>query len=274
MNNTIGVLGCGWYGMALGRKLAGMNRKVHGSTTSPVKLHLLEAAGIKGFLIKFDVDTENFDPEFFKCDTLIISLPPGRSSAVQNEYPEKIRKIAEEAEISGVKKVVMISSTSVYGDVNKEVNESAPLSPETDSGKAIVKAEEILRSYKSFQTTILRFGGLIGPGRNLAKFFAGKKDIPNGLAPVNLIHLEDCLQLTLHILDLDAFGYVFNACSPDHPTRKEFYTMTAQLSNMQKPEFLDELNKWKQVNGNQVTQQLNFKYLVNNWSDFLSSDKL
>ncbi len=274
MDDIVSILGCGWYGMALGRKLVQLSRIVKGSTTSVDKLPALEEAGIKGYLVNFAVEQEQFDPKFFECDTLVVSLPPQRHVGLQKEYPEKIKKIGAVAEVAGIKKVLMISSTAVYGDVNREVEESEPVNPDSDSGKAIAEAEEIIQSYKGFTTTVLRFGGLIGPGRNLAKFFAGKKDINNGLAPVNLIHLDDCIALSLHILNVNAFGFTFNACSPDHPSRKELYTFAAKISGLQKPDFVEELTKWKQINSNLVTRQLNYKYLVNKWSDFLTADKL
>ncbi|MGY4384258.1 nucleoside-diphosphate-sugar epimerase [Pedobacter sp. UYP24] len=274
MNDTISILGCGWYGMALGKKLVDLGQVVKGSTTSRDKLNTLEEAGINGYIVNFGAEQEQFDPEFFKCDTLIISLPPQRSAALQSEYPQKIKRIAATVEEAGIKNVLMISSTSVYGDVNREVDESDPLNPDTESGKAIVAAEQIIQSYNGFKVTLLRFGGLIGPGRNLAKFFADKKDITNGLAPVNLLHLDDCVALSLHVINTGSYGFTFNACSPDHPSRKEFYTLVSEISGMLKPDFLEELTKWKKINGNLVTGQLNYKYLVNKWSDFLTADKL
>ncbi|MHA4895100.1 SDR family oxidoreductase [Pedobacter sp. PWIIR3] len=274
MSNTVSILGCGWYGVAIARKLVDLGWTVNGSTTSEDKLQSLEEAGITGYLVNFSADQEQFDPEFFTCDVLIISIPPQRSAGLQSEYPEKIRKIAKVAKAAGVKKLLMISSTSVYGDTNGEVDETSPLKPDTESGRAIVDAEHIVRSYAGVAVTVLRFGGLIGPGRNLAKFFAGKKGISNGLAPVNLIHLDDCIGLTVHVLEADAFGFTFNACSPDHPTRAELYTLAAEVSNLPKPGFLNELTKWKRINGNLVTKELNYKYLVNKWSDFLTADKL
>ncbi|RZK80732.1 MAG: NAD-dependent epimerase/dehydratase family protein [Pedobacter sp.] len=274
MSKTVSILGCGWYGFALAKALAGSNYQVKGSTTSEDKLKTLEEAGIAPYLVKFDGEGADFDQSFFQSETLIISLPPKRSSAEHTEYPNKIRLIVAAAKKSGVKQVLMISSTSVYGDVNREVNEGENPNPDTESGKAIAEAEGIIQNEKAFKSTILRFGGLIGPGRNLAKFFAGKTDIANGLAPVNLLHLEDCIRLTIHLLENDGFGYVFNACSPDHPTRKDLYTLAAKIASLEEPQFVNELLKWKLVNANLVSTKLNYNYLVNNWSDWLSPDKL
>jgi nucleoside-diphosphate-sugar epimerase len=275
INKTISILGCGWYGLAVAKNLVSQGYTVKGSTTSEIKLDLLAHHGILPFLINFDAEGGNYDGTFFESEVLIISLPPKRNLGQHKEYPEKINRIVQAARQSGmVSKILMISSTSVYADVNREVGQSELPVPDTESGLSILEAEQIIKSFDFFRSTVLRFGGLIGPGRNLAKFFSGKRDIANGLAPVNLLHLDDCIKLTLHILKVDAFGYTFNICSPDHPTRMEMYTNAASVSGMEPPNFLPELGKWKLINGNEVSTKLKFKYLVNNWSEFLVPDKL
>jgi nucleoside-diphosphate-sugar epimerase len=108
-----------------------------------------------------------------------------------------------------LQKVIFISSTGVYADLNMEVNELTDPQPDTVSGKILYEAEELFRQQIKFKTTIIRFGGLIGLGREPGRFFAGKKDIPNGLAPVNLIELNDCIGITEAILNKNAFGYTF-----------------------------------------------------------------
>jgi len=35
--------------------------------------------------------------------------------------------------------------------------------------------------------------GLVGRERKAGRFFAGKRDVPEGNAPVNLVHLDDCM---------------------------------------------------------------------------------
>jgi nucleoside-diphosphate-sugar epimerase len=271
---TISILGCGWYGFPLAKSLIAKGYSVKGSTTSEAKLPLLKKEGIVPFLISFDSGQENYDTSFFDSEVLVICLPPKRSSGEHREYPSKMRKIVDALQGGKVKSVLMISSTSVYADVNREVKADEIPMPDTESGVAILEAEQMIKASKSFRSTVLRFSGLIGPGRNLAKFFSGKTEIANGLAPVNLVHLEDCILLTQHILNTDAFGYTFNACSPDHPTRMDMYTNITEIAGLPKPYFLPELVKWKLINGNGVSTLLNYKYLVNNWSEFLQPDKL
>jgi nucleoside-diphosphate-sugar epimerase len=262
LNNEISILGCGWYGLALGKKLAASGYTVKGSTTSPEKCILIAEVSIIPYIVSFQETEENFDPGFFDSKTLIICIPPKRSTAEQHTFVAKIKRIANAAANSRIANVIFVSSTSVYGDLNAEVDENSYPIPDTDSGKAILAAESLLKGYSDFSTTIIRFGGLIGPNRNPGRFFAGKSDIPNGQAPVNLIHLSDCIGITLKILERSAFGNTFNACSPDHPSRAVFYKLAAKSSGLETPEFKDELLNWKQVNSFMLNEKLDYDFEV------------
>jgi nucleoside-diphosphate-sugar epimerase len=262
LNNKISILGCGWYGLELARELIKKGYTVKGSTTTPEKMINLQQSGLIPYLISFSEREDHFDPDFFNCDLLIISIPPKRSSSEQHIFLLKIGKIAKAAISGNIQNIIFISSTSVYGDDNEEVNELTAPNPETESGKAILAAESLLKNSPEFTTTILRFGGLIGPGRDPGKFFAGKLAIPNGKAPVNLIHLSDCIGLTLSIIEKQAFGYTYNACTTDHPTRSVFYTAASLKSGFEKPQFNDELLSWKLVHSIYVPEKLDYEFKV------------
>ena len=257
--NTISILGCGWYGFALAQNLVKSGYTVKGSSTSVDKFQKFREAGIEPFEVNFGSGSNKYPPDFFQTDLLIISIPPKRSSGEAGLYPEKIRHIKTAVQKAGIKRVLFISSTGVYGDNNQEVDEDTPPQPESESGKAMEAAEIILKDQNDFKLTILRFGGLIGPDRDPARFFAGKKNIPNGQAPVNLIHLDDCIGVSKTIIENNAFGYTFNACSQTHPQRMQFYTQAAIKSGMPVPEFIDELKEWKVVKSKHLNKVLGYK---------------
>jgi nucleoside-diphosphate-sugar epimerase len=263
----ISILGCGWYGMALGMALAKEGFLVKGSTTSSEKLPSLKANGIEPYLVTFEKEQTQFDAAFFDCEILIISIPPRRNSPDLNDYPNKIANIAIAAQ--HVKQVLFISSTGVYPEGNFIVNETNVPQPNSDSGKVMYAAEEILRS-RSFTTTVVRFGGLIGPERTLTKHFAGKTAIANGVAPINLIHLNDCIGLTKAIIEHKAFGLIYHGVTPDHPSRADFYTKNCLAHGLAKPNFINELLTWKQIESINVPQ-MGYEYQIKNWDDWLKN---
>jgi nucleoside-diphosphate-sugar epimerase len=268
--NTISILGCGWYGLPLARALVQQGYQVKGSTTTAAKLHTLSEAGIQPYLIDFSADDRLHDPSFFDCDILWISIPPRSRQGEAGAYLNKIQRIAKAAVKQQVKQLVFISSTGVYGDVNRALTEQDALEPETDSGRALLEVETFLQQ-QNFTTTIIRFGGLLGPGREPGRFFAGKANIPNGLAPVNLIHLNDCIGISIAIIKQQAFGLTYNACAPHHPTKVHFYTQAAAKAGLVLPDFIAELRQWKVVNSVYIKSRLQYHYQVDNWDEWLSS---
>ncbi|MEJ5993581.1 NAD(P)H-binding protein [Pedobacter sp. Du54] len=241
---TVSILGCGWYGLALAKSLVAEGYAVKGSTTSENKLALLKAHGIAPYLVNIANEKDVFDSSFFTSDVLVICIPSRRREEGKLSPIDQIKTICT---LTKSKQIIFISSTGIYQDGNFSVDENTIPEPTSEVGKFLLAAETLLRQNMTFTTTIIRFGGLIGPNRDLAKHFAGKKAIANGLAPINLIHLEDCIGLTKAILQQQAFGLIYHGVAPTHPTRADFYTRACITSGFEKPEFVNELLDWKKI---------------------------
>ena len=256
---NISILGCGWYGLALAKHLISLTYKVKGSTTSAQKAEILNSKGIQGSIIDLGSPTSIENTSFFSADLLIITTP-AKDSTSGITYLDQIDNLIKTIIKNKVKLVILISSTSVYGEPNREVTENDPPTPNTGTGKLLATAERKFLDCPAFRTTILRFGGLYGPGRDPGRFLAGKKMIPDGLAPVNLIHLQDCIGITISIIEREAFGHIINACSPTHPSRKDFYTTAALRSQLEPPVFIEECKNWKIVSSVKITELLDYQF--------------
>lgn len=258
---TISILGCGWFGFALAQKLINLGYKVNGSTTTDEKLAVLNAAQINAYLMQAGESTHPSFQSFFNCDVLFICIPPKRNSPEINDYPQKIKTILAAAD-KRAKQVVLISSTGVYGDSNQTVNELSETHPDTDSGRAVLAAEQILQQILPLNFSIIRFAGLFGPNRHPGRFFAGKTDVPNGLAPVNLIHQQDAVGIAISLIQQEAYGRIYNAVSPNHPTKMDFYTAAADDLGVQQPTFIAEKKNWKVVESLHIPQFLPYVFEV------------
>lgn len=261
---SIAILGCGWLGLPLGQQLSQEGFLVNGSTTRAEKLSHLATAGIKPFLIRIGdrIEGEQLDL-FLKSDILFLNIPPGRKTPnIASIYPQKIQLILSALADSSIKKIIFASSTSVYGFSEEKINESSPTLPETASGKALLQAEQLLQRQKQFQVTILRLAGLAGANRHPGRFLAGKKDLPNGLAPVNLVHQEDCIQIIKAIINQEKWGEIYNVCSDKHPTKVLLYTMKARDLNLPLPQFIpNNLSRFKLISNQKVKESLNYTFL-------------
>lgn len=154
-------------------------------------------------------------------------------------FVAKIQNLIPFIEKSSVEKVLFVSSTSVYSDaisIDLITEETIP-KPETESGKQLLEAEKVLQSNANFTTTVIRFGGLIGEDRHPIKFLAGRENLENPEAPINLIHQLDCIGIIECIICHTELVEVFIAVAPFHPSRKEYYSKKAQELNLPLPKF-------------------------------------
>ncbi len=265
---TISILGCGWLGFPLAKKLVEVGHIVKGSTRTATKLAVLHKNGIDPYLIEVNRKIKGANlSHFFKSGILIINIPPGRKRRdVARSHPKQIEAIIEKALVHNTKRILFISSTSVYGNVNRVVTEADEPKPETASGKALVTAEALLLQQRAFETTIVRFGGLTGADRKAGRFLAGKKEVKNGDAPVNMIHQADCIGLLTQIIAQEKWGHLFNACADGHPTRREFYTAQAKLQGFEAPQFskTEALVGYKEVSNYKIKQTLSYEFLKPN----------
>lgn len=235
----ISILGCGWLGLPLAKSLLANGFLVNGSTTSLEKISVLKNAGIRPFQINLLEDAIEGEIGLFieNSEILIIDIPPKLRSTTSENFVGKIRTLLPFIEKSSVEKVLFVSSTSVYADDDSIITENSIPNPETASGKQLLEAESLLKNNSKFQTTVIRFGGLIGNDRHPIRFLAGRKKIENPNAPINLIHQDDCIGIIEKIILTDSFNETFNAVAPFHPTRKDYYTQKAIDLKLPLPEF-------------------------------------
>lgn len=269
MSKTVSILGCGWLGTALGKSLLRKGWRVKGSASTTPSYNELEMSGISAFYVRVKPKEIEIDyNSFFNTDVVIVSFPPGRTDCVEESFPQKIRQVVLKLEEIGIQKVLFISSTSVYESLNREVKEGEEGKPEKAVGRALLDAEDLFRGNTSFETTILRFGGLIGYDRNPARFLSGKTGVLSD-SFVNLVHRDDCINIITKILEEDVWGEVFNAVSPEHPSKKDFYTKAAKISELPLPVFSPEKGKYKLVSSHKLIEQLGYKFIYPSPMDYL-----
>lgn len=262
----ISILGCGWLGLPLAKQLIQNGFLVKGSTTSVYKLQLLESAGIIPYQIELSSEEiEGPIADFLdKSEILIIDIPPKLRGIEKDNFVAKIQLLLPAIEKSSGLKVVFVSSTSVYADTNKILTEDSITFPETESGRQLLTSELLLKNSASFKTTVVRFGGLIGENRHPIRFLAGKKNIENPDAPINLIHLKDCIGIIVSIIEKDCWEETFNAVTPFHPSRKEYYTEKAFEMNLDLPEFnVDSISSGKTISSDKILNVLQYKFKIN-----------
>lgn len=261
---TITILGCGWLGLPLAQTLVKEGYSVKGSTTREEKLETLHDAGVEPWLVRLDPEVNGDDiVAFLQSDTLIVNIPPLRRDDIVEYHIEQFSSLIDALGQSPVRSVLLISSTSVYPALNREVTEEDAVDPESLAGQALLLVEEMLMQESAFQTTVLRFGGLIGYDRNPAKYLATMAEIAHPDQPMNLIHRDDGIRIITEIIRLKQWGEVFNACSPFHPLRKEYYGRAAEIAGLPAIPLSQsvETAPYKVVNSEKLISALHYHFL-------------
>lgn len=235
----ISILGCGWLGLPLAKALLKNGCSVKGSTTSVEKIPVLEQFGIDAFLLALQADEiqGNIIPFLEHSEILLIDIPPKLRGNSKEDFVGKIRTLITFIEKSSIEKVLFVSSTSVYSDENLLITDATKPKPETESGKQLLQAEQLLQSNPNFKTTIVRFGGLIGEDRHPIRSLSKRDNLENPDAPINLIHQEDCIGIILKIIERNSWNETYNAVAPFHPSREIYYTQKAIDLDLDVPKF-------------------------------------
>lgn len=260
--SVISILGSGWLGSPLARKLLAEKFLVKGSTTHPEKKSVMKDVGIKPYLLTLTPEISQLRPEdFFDTDLLIIAIPPKIRHEGQEYHPEQIKAVINEIKKQKISHCLYISSTSVYPNFEREVREEDAPEPEDCRHTALCVAEKLLQEVKGLNLTILRCGGLMGYDRIPGKYFAGKKDLDTGNIPVNYVHRDDVIGVVLEVLRQRYWNKIINVVAPKHPARKDIYLRNAADFGLEPPSFTEtRMKDYKIVNADKLQQELNYKF--------------
>lgn len=260
----IAVIGLGWLGIELAFKFFADAHQIVGTTRSTEKRKAFSTTPINAF--KWGFSNGKLPQKLVVAtDVCILNIPPSASStyvedcvAVVNQFPETAR-------------FVFVSSTGVYDQSLVLATEESPVL----ENSILVLAERAMQQNLKDRVTIIRFGGLIGKQRHPARFLSGKTDVKEPKAPVNLIHIVDCVGLINAIVTQECWGETFNGCASLHPEKKLFYEEVCNRMKITPPIFEDNhsvLNPQvgKRVDNQKSKEMLNYKYEFENPLDMWS----
>ncbi len=228
---TWGIVGLGWLGSALSRRLNGLSQKTWGTHRDV-----------------FDFSRDSLPTTF--CDILFLNTPPILSLSPK-AYVEKVEDLNQ-------KRVIFVSSTSVYGESQSHVTETATAAPTKPAGQWLLDTEnELTRKFKQ-RLLIVRPGGLIGDKRHPIYHLSGRSGVTGGEGPVNLVHQEDLVNIIL-LFSEDKSVSLVNAVSPHHPLKKTYYEEWAKRLKLEPPEFVNSAPSDRKIDS-QVLKYCGYKW--------------
>lgn len=267
LDKSVSIIGCGWLGLPLARYLlAGGGIAVKGSTTSPHKLETLRRAGIEAYVANLNPEPQGDDwPKLLDVDLLIVDIPPRSSKQGEEFHPQQIRHLAEMIENSPVSEILYVSSTSVYPELNREVQEEDVTRPGQSAAPHLVEAELLLTGLRETgrRVGVLRCGGLMGYDRIPGVYVRGKKGISTGQVPVNYVHRDDAVAILSRMTRGRVPNETFNCVAPLHPLRRHIYEASCRQFGWEEPTFVepDSDVPFKVVGVGKLMEYLNHAFL-------------
>lgn len=258
----ISILGCGWLGLPLAAQLVEEGHSVKGSTTRAEKLAVLRALEIEPLWLQLTPEPKGIGWDYLlDCEVLIVNIPPRLERAGNDFHPAQLRHLAELVKESPVQRIIYISSTSVYPELNREVAEEDVIQPSQSAAPSLVEAEQLIQMLPQ-SWLVLRCGGLMGYERIPGKYVAGKKGITTGDVPVNYIHRDDVIGIIKAFLQNPSlWNEIYNVTAPLHPTRREVYLASCAPFGYEPPTFLtSEANPYKIVSSQKLRDKLNYSF--------------
>jgi nucleoside-diphosphate-sugar epimerase len=166
-----------------------------------------------------------------RADVILVSVPPGSASDPVLE--------SFGASIAGgnAGRVIYLSTIGVYGDHNGEwIDEDTPLAPEHDRVRARLQVETEWRALLGDRLSVLRLGGIYGPGRNaLIELRAGRaRRIVKPGQVFNRIHVDDAAAAIMGAVRRQ-HGGSWNICDDEPAPPQDVIAYAAELMGLPPP---------------------------------------
>lgn len=199
---TVVIAGCGDVGTEIGLRFAESGHRVCGIRRSAQVLpEAIEP-------LAWDLGKE---PPPLPADTkavIIATSADGRTEeAYRRAYEDSVRHVLDAVDRDGLQaaKILMISSTAVYGSLNGDwVDEQTPPQPHSATAGILFRTEELLLA-RSPNATILRLAGIYGPGRTrlIDQVKSGTARKSPAVSYTNRIHRDDAAAAMVHLASME-----------------------------------------------------------------------
>ena len=233
----VAILGCGYVGLELGRRLA-EDHAVVGVRRSEAGLEAVEAAGLQA--VRADLtDAEDLE-RIPDADWLVFAASSGGrdAEAARTIYVDAQRRVIEHfgGRADSPARYCYTSSTGVYGDHDGAwVDESTDLAPATEKTRVLATAEDVAleAAEAGMAPTVARLAGIYGPDRyRLERYLVG----PVTPGYLNMVHRDDAAGAVAHCLaDDDAAGEVVLVVDDEPVDRWDFADWLAAACDEPEP---------------------------------------
>lgn len=227
------IVGCGYVGCALARRLVEQGRTVWGLRRGAGGL----PEGVRG--ITADISRPETLHGLPEADAVVLAASPsGGSEGYEAVYVTGLRQLLARLDPQRTPRVLMTSTTGVYHQRDGGwVDEASPTTPDFEGAQHTLRGEAMLIE-SPFSGVVLRLGGIYGPGRTRLLDQARAGQAPtyaDATHYTNRIHRDDCAGALLHLLDLEDPAPLYVGVDDEPAGRNDVVEWLADATNAPAP---------------------------------------
>ncbi|ALE92369.1 epimerase [Arthrobacter alpinus] len=237
---TVVIAGCGDLGTEAGLRFASLGHRVMGLRRSAEKL----PSEIEGQSIDLSVEVPTLPTD---TAIVVVAMSPDERSvdSYRAAYVNSVLRVAAaiSKDCAAPPRVLYVSSTAVYGiDDGSWVDETSPTEPTSPTAVVLLEAEATLLELIP-EATILRLGGLYGPGRTreIDRVRQGVATISSEPEFTSRIHRDDAAAAIVHLMTMETWPQAVYIGADDLPTdRREVVEFLARSLDLPAPEIAND----------------------------------
>lgn len=240
------IAGCGDLGSRLGELLSEQGHEVFGIRRNTGELP--EA------IEPISADLFSFSPEVpDKIDYVfyIVSAQSHNDLAYYQAYVLGLKHVIQALKGQKIKRLFFISSTSVFGQSEGEkVTEESPTNGKHFTTQRLLEGEDLVFN-APFPGTVIRFGGIYGPGRThlIDLVQQGKAHCMEGVYS-NRIHSEDCVGIMAHLMTYDKTDNLYIGVDNEPTLTCEVYEWLADQLSVSEIEHIEPTESSRAMRSN------------------------
>ena len=239
------IVGCGDIGKRVAKIWKNQGKSIFGIVQSEDSLNSLRQQHIHAISANLDDSSTlgEFNGRLTQHALIYYFAPPPAKGIDDTRMTHFLESLDRH---NPPKHIIYISTSGIYGDQKgKLIDEQTPPNPQVDRAKRRFNAEQQLLEYGtqhiSTFVTILRVGGIYGPGRLPLQRL--KDQIPmvyEDLAPqTNRIHADDLAQVCVAAATGKSDGEVYNVSDGADSNMTEYFNTIADFCNLPRPPLVD-----------------------------------
>ncbi|MGK0238618.1 MAG: nucleoside-diphosphate-sugar epimerase [Candidatus Pelagisphaera sp.] len=244
------ILGCGYVGSAFAIAAKARGHAVRAVTRNREKVDWLEANGVRAFEGRVDaLEWHAFAGKDVDWVLNCVSAAKPGIAGYQASYVDGNRSLVDWVAKTGFEgKAIYTSSVSVYPDSGGDWISEEDSGADSERARLMLESESVfLEGARSVQATVLRLGGIYGPGRS---FLAERVKASEGSLPgvgdyyLNLIRLEDIVSAIERVFSSEGSdASVFNVVDDDPLLKADLAVVLAEKLGVPRPVFDEKIGE-------------------------------